>query len=509
MKNITTEVQKVIASSIIVALVLPLFVIPQKAEAQLVVSDPGSYAFQAPTLAHNLVTATQAIISGAHDSQDTLVTFVLKPLALAMGRAAIKSMTMSTVNWINGGFHGKPAFETNLKNSLRNLGDAIAQDYLTELATDGRLHSPFMDKIAQGVSNAYYLYTGREALAARLKYTLNQNAADDKAFLAGDFKQGGWNAWFSAFSEPANNPYGAQMIAAQVLTQNVSDAAVQRVQELGWGSGFISWRGDCQEAVKIDDDITTLGGATTDADGNLVVTTNTQHVSFNSAEKCVGNSVVTPGSFFENKLNITTDSPLRQLELAQSIDAIVGALAQQLISKVLSSTGLLGTSQPSSGGGASSLSRATYTTPEALSSINGFRTAIALTISQVTTWKKDVQTIETIATSAKASCVSNTQALATIVEPALTQAREDTVRANISLTKLAALQTQIQAASDSGSGEYSQVATGWQQLLAGTDLPTSDEMTQAATESRDSGPTPPTSLFTTLTKLATNCQTGT
>lgn len=484
------------------ALILPLFVIPQRASAQI-----GTVELPGPSLAHQIITGTQAIISGTHDTKATLTDFILKPLALAMGRAAIKSMTMSTVNWINGGFEGKPAFETNLKRSLRNLGDSVAQSYLTELATDGRLQSPFMHKIAQGVSNAYYLYTGKDALAARLRYTLDKNAADDRAFLAGDFKQGGWDAWFSTFSNPANNPYGAQMIAAQIMTDNISDAAVQRVQELGWGSGFISWRGDCQKAVKIDDTLTTLGGTSTDADGNITVQTNSQAVSLNSAEKCVGNSVVTPGSFFENKLNITTDSPLRQLELAQSIDAIVGALAQQLISKALGGAGLLGASQPASGGGSSSLERATFTTPEALSSLNGFRTAISMTTAQVNAWKKDVQTIETVARSAQSSCVNNASALSTTVNPVLAQTQEDIARANISLTTLAALQTQIEAATDSGSNEYAQVTAGWQRLMAGDDLPTTDEMNQTSIASRDSGPTPPKSTFTTLTELANNCQT--
>lgn len=518
-----SNLKSLLASVLIATVVLlPVAATPRTAHAILPVHDAIAYII-------NGITSGATTVSAGKDTKDLLTDYVLKPLALALGREAIKSITLSTVNWINGGFDGSPAFETDLKNSLRRLGDGVAQDFLTQLTNEAAIRSPFSDQLITNVGAAYALYSGREALASRLRYTLNESAADDRAFLAGDFSQGGWNAWFSAFQNPANNPFGAQMIASQELSNRISNAAVQRTQELGWGSGFLSWKGDCidknnttpRDAVAAAStpatNSTSLnqngnGGAT----GNYGIGTSggaaaranaaASATSLSDKEGCLEHEIQTPGSFAAHKLNISTDAPIDELLLAQSIDAIVGALAQQLISSVLGGGGLRNTSNPSAGGGASVLTKTNgpgSNAEDLLSQQEGLITAIQTSITQITTWRKDSQTIATAANAAKQACSGDANTLATVVEPARTKAETAVQTADAAVATLGGLLSKIQGQGASNS-TYIQVVKGYQQIIDGGAVPSTIEMGRVSADAKDSGTADPVTLFTKLTYLATH-----
>ncbi len=511
-------------ASVLIATVvlLPVAAVPRTAHAILPVHDAIAYII-------NGVTSGATTVSAGKDTKDLLTDYVLKPLALALGREAMKSITLSTVNWINGGFNGSPAFETDLKNSLRKLGDGVAQDFITQLTNEAAIRSPFSDQLITNVGAAYYLYSGRQGITEKLRYTLNQSAADDRAFLAGDFSQGGWNAWLSAFQNPANNPFGAQMIASQELARTVSTATNQRVAELGWGSGFLSWKGDCidknnttpRDAVSAASAPATNstplnqsgnGGAT----GNYGIGTSgsaaarasvaASATSLSDKEGCLEHEIQTPGSFAAHKLNISTDVPIDQLLLAQSIDAIVGALAQQLISSVLGGGGLRNVSNPSAGGGASTLTKTNgpnSNQEDLLSQQEGLVAAIQTSITQITAWKKDSQTIAAAANAARQVCSGDATILTTIVEPARTKYEAAAKTADTALATLSGLSSKIQGQGVSNS-TYIQVVKAYQQTIDGGAVPSTVEMSRVSADAKDSGTADPATLFTQLTYLATH-----
>ena len=472
-------IKKYVAVGVMVIVVVPSLFVPSRAHALFgvgdIVLDPA-----------NLV---QNTIGAVHDSKDILITFVLKPLALALGRAAIQSITTSTVNWINGGFDGSPAFATDLRSNLRRLSDGIARDFLTELADTAKINSPFVDSLVTNVGAAYYLYADRNALANQLQDTLGQSSRDAAAFRAGNFNEGGWGAFISQVTNDANNPIGARMLASQALAGRLSAAANQRTQELAWGSGFLSWKGDCIAQVN--------------ASGTGTTTTAT---SLSDAEGCLDRETITPGSFIENKLNIASDSPLRQLELAQSVDAVVGALAQQLISKALGgSGGLRGASSPNPGGGSSATTNTgTDDGTGLITAKDGFETVIQTSITQVTAWKADSQTILTVAESARTACVNNPTQLASPINPAITSSTAAISKATELLVSLANLLEALQNAStsndDLASSTYLQVVSAYQAL----DIPSAIDMSRVADDAKDSGTSPVPTLYKSLSTLATN-----
>lgn len=243
-----------------------------------------------------------------------LTATVLKRAAITAGKVAIQSMTRSIVNWINSGFNGSPAFERNLGVNLQRLADAAAADFVTRLATNSTVNSPWIDRIAGTVARGYLLYTSRDRLAARLEYTLSGYVRDAAAWNRGDFGQGGLNAWMSATFRCGNDPYCAEFAAQEELINLIDASLRQRVEELGWGRGFLSWRCDCEESAGTP--------------------------SLSNPDESGSCNICTPGSTIESAIGITATSPLRQLEVAESIDQIIGALASQMISQVFSGGGL-------------------------------------------------------------------------------------------------------------------------------------------------------------------------
>ncbi len=433
--------------------------------------------------------AASSAVSATSEVSQLTISNILNGIAWAVAKAAIQSMTKSIVVWINSGFNGSPAFEQNLNASLRKLGDTYAQSFLTQLAKDPAIHSPFMDDLVTNVGTAYYLYTGRDALKEQLRYTLNKSAADDKAFLKGDFSQGGWDSYFAAFSNPANNPYGAQMLASRALADRISTGVNQRVEELSWGSGFLSWRGDC---VK-------------DTDG-------TDAVALAEIDSCQSYSIQTPGSVTENMLVNVLGSPVRQLELADSINEIVGALAQQLVAQVIGGTGLRNVSEPSQGGGSSYLSRATDAsqyTSNTSSLSTGFISTLTTTLKQVQQYRTNWITLQTAANAAKTSCASNSQKLADPIQTTLDAATTAIGKADAAIAALNLLIARANTLTSSASADaatLSGITADYQNYTTSSEYPTAAEISNASIQVTESSASSNESLITTLNKLALpNC----
>ncbi|HEX2792769.1 MAG TPA: hypothetical protein VHO23_03585 [Candidatus Paceibacterota bacterium] len=291
---------------------------PRTTHAQLVVLDPT-----------NLIqtTASALAVVGINSKE-----FLLDPIAWAVSRIAIQTLVRSTVNWINSGFEGSPAFVTDLQRNLLRLGDIVASKFVDELAGQ-IITTPYAEEISAAVRVGYYLSTGNTPFYVRYPYTLSTYSDDPAAFLGGDFSQGGYNALFSTIVNPQNNPYGAYQLALNELNERLTTAQNTRKDELNWGDGFLSFR-DCQGGDNIE-------------------------VQLAGGNDCFATSIKTPGSVIAPRINEALGLGEKSLVTADEIDEIVGALFQQLVGRVLGSGGLLGVTQQSDGGGRSFLEQAT------------------------------------------------------------------------------------------------------------------------------------------------------
>lgn len=446
MSTYSKTFMRVTTAAFCIGLVLALNFTPiipgvaKPAEAQLIVLDPAVLAG---------VTAT-ATATGAQ----TTIMQVLNGIAWVAAKVAIQSMTKSMVNWINTGFNGSPAFVTDLNQNMRELSDAVADDFFSALQqnTGINVNSPFQDQVTQALRDEYYRSSGGGY--PNSGYNLNLYSDNPRAFLAGEFgANGGFNAWFATLSNDQNNPIGALRAQKSQLSASIENARANRLSELNWGRGYLSWRGKCE--------ITKAAGSPTE---------------LGQTDTCAKYAIETPGSLIETSLGITANSPLHQLELADSVNEIIGALTSQLVGQVLGGGGLAGLSKPSSGGSTPYINQATNASQYSSASLaQGFMQTISdmsvSTRSYIAGWQR----IQAVAQSCTAPAAVT----------ALADATANIARGTNALTLLNQLSTEASAASGSlsASTAISAASTRYQSLLSDGSLISAQEVASIQTQS--------------------------
>lgn len=441
----------------------------------------------------DLITEIETTFSAAKDfitsensiSQNTK-EFVLDPIAWSVAKMAIQSMTKSLVNWINSGFNGSPAFVTDLEGHLQNVGDAVAGPFIGQLGSNASLRSPFQSIVAHAVGSQYYLNSSKDGFFTSAAYTLNQVTPNDQAFLGGDFRQGGIPAWFSAWSNPANNPYGAKMLADEELARRVSNAQQTAVVELNWGRGFLSWCGSGSSAPPAN----SSGGT---GPVNITPQVNPATVCITSDGK--SGTVQTPGSVLADLTSKTLGLSGDQLVTADEFNEIIGALMSQLTDQVVGTAGLSGVSSVSSGGNGfidQAANPNQYSGTSAGTS-STFSQAIAAQTQSLQQYQADWKTIgdqAQLAVSAASGCSS----AASVVSQA--QA------ANTKATTGLALLQKIQADATAAGSDQTKLATATtelQQALASSAIPSASDTAYAHTQVQNL----PGTLFSKMSGIAT------
>ncbi len=275
-------------------------------------------------------------------------------------KTILRQFTQSIVTWIDNGFKGNPAFITNTGRFLQNTADVTIGDFLMNDPSLNFLCDPFKLQIKLALGLQYRPF--KDQIKCSFTSALgNVNDAMNK-FTNGDFiGGGGWDAWLQMTTVPQNNQMGAMMIAQNELDARLSGNKEIKLAEANWGGGFMSWT-DCENVHTVSDNVSgdnvslTSGARTTTNDATGQVTTSptaaTSYIYRNDQGEVVGSiqndqdcTIKTPGSVIANKINWSDTSNIRELELANDFNAIVNALANQVLLKgmgSLSASGLLG-----------------------------------------------------------------------------------------------------------------------------------------------------------------------
>lgn len=312
-----------------------------------------------------------------------IILQVLNGLAWALAKAAIRSITQSTVNWINSGFEGSPAYATDLSRNLRQTADGYIAGKVRELLTTTTVSSPYLQRVVGAVVQGYLLYTSRDLIAERIRYTLAERVRNEAEFLRGDFRQGGFEGWMSMTLTCGNDPFCAQLAVQESIAQGVADETNEQINDFLGGNGFFSWRCGCAEGEEPAGEGANLSDA-------------------NENSSC---RVCTPGSVIESQLEQQVGSSVTELQLADSINEIIGALAMALVNQVLGPNGLGGTSQASSGSGRSYLEQiASDPTSFSGDLANGFQQGLQSERSRIDEYKNGWENIRDAAQSAVAAC---------------------------------------------------------------------------------------------------------
>lgn len=316
-------VAAILTGSILVSSVA--FLAPQKAEADTANCAAVVAGAVASAIGISSASKTYAVPSSDSGTQATTVvgagssygTFfkdcVLTPLAIRLAKAMLQNITSSLIDWINNGFHGSPSFVQDFKGLLTDTVDQTVGDFLSKDLGAGFLCSSFSLQVKISIAKSYLPYSQRAAC------TLTQIENNVNGFIQGD-NTGSWDNWLQTTTQPQNNVFGATIYGQDALSQKIFSKLDIQNRQLDWGKGFRSWTVCTDPGSKPDD------------------------------PNCKNPETRTPGSVVESQLENNLGSGVRQLEVANDIDAIMGALTNQLMSQVISGAkGLLGAGKKSDG----------------------------------------------------------------------------------------------------------------------------------------------------------------
>ncbi len=231
-------------------------------------------------------------------------------------RVIIDNIVQSTVTWINNGFEGNPAFVTDPEQYFTDIADGVAGDFIAGSDLNF-LCSPFQAQIRIALQKSI-------TRPGRFQCTLTEVVGNIDNFV-NDFSEGGWDGWFAMTQNNQNNPYGAYIDAKLELDSRVARAVGLKKEQLDWGSGFLS-TSDCLEYEQIGGN----SGSEIDTGGS-------------QTGECIRRGPIkTPGVVIASQLENVLGTGIRQLELADDFDTLIGALVGQLLQKtVFSARGLL------------------------------------------------------------------------------------------------------------------------------------------------------------------------
>ncbi|MEI6843286.1 MAG: hypothetical protein WCK48_02155 [bacterium] len=363
---------------------LILFTFPIKSHALL---GAGDVSFDPPQeVEGGLTTITTGVDAGINTVNTGLSfaqyakSFVLDTLANAVAKQIIRKLTAQTVNWINSGFKGNPAYVTNPESFFLNVGDNVAAKFLSGNGTLSSLCSPFQAQIRLALVKNYLQETDTRGYSCTLG-KIEQNFDN----FTNNFDNGGWESWFQVTQNNQNNPYGAYLEAKNSLSAQIGTQNKKYSEQITQGRGFLSWE-TCDNSDEDSGGQTTTGSKRTVClkgvvgtgingveisypapdygpvgpsctQSDIQVYTGSKWVSQGSlstgnsrVDTSSNNSVLadcpngktqvnTPGSVIESQLENTFGSSIRQLELTQSINQVVSALMTQLVQQVVGGIG--------------------------------------------------------------------------------------------------------------------------------------------------------------------------
>src|SRR3989344_6420706 len=131
----------------IIALSL-LFISPQKTEAQWPVFD--------------IPTEVSTAIGATAETSNAVKEYGLDAVAYFFANRMVEKLAAQTVNWINSGFQGNPAYVTDPNQFFLDIGDEQASRFLSSTAFSNSLCSPFRAQVRLALVKNYLAETDNQ-----------------------------------------------------------------------------------------------------------------------------------------------------------------------------------------------------------------------------------------------------------------------------------------------------------------------------------------------------------
>jgi hypothetical protein len=166
---------------------------------------------------------------------------VLRQALIVLGHKLLDTMTQSTVNWINSGFHGSPLFVQNPSKFFGDIGKYEIKSIINMIGYDSM--QPFGQQYALNLI-ARYKAASQSDMQSSLNVILNDSSLATQ--YRNNFFAGGWNAFLVNTQYPQNNIIGYNIkmdetVLSKLAGNKSTTNTIQKAQSLlSQGNGFLS-----------------------------------------------------------------------------------------------------------------------------------------------------------------------------------------------------------------------------------------------------------------------------
>jgi hypothetical protein len=328
MFSLSQKMKKVIVLMVIFSLILSGVFFPNTKKVEATVPMFDYIANIVRTAAFYVQTAAKYIVSKTIGGTSPLLTGKAWVGRMLMKRI-LRQLTMSIVAWIDNGFEGNPSFVTNPGKFLTNAADIAIGDMLLSDPALSFLCEPFQLQVKLSLGLQYRPF--RE----EIKCTFSSVVGNMTNFANGDFiGGGGWDSWLQMTTVPQNNQMGAQILAQGELNARIAKGTKEAELESNWGGGFLSYK-KCTN-IQTGETSRSMNSPvkyTATVNGQTAATNNEAPVEQQYGPSNTECTIQTPGKEIETALGWAQSSQMRELEIANDLDAIFNALANMAIKK--------------------------------------------------------------------------------------------------------------------------------------------------------------------------------
>ncbi|MBI1957268.1 MAG: hypothetical protein HYS44_02320 [Candidatus Niyogibacteria bacterium] len=275
--------------------------------------SPEAFAVSAGSAAIALCTAKTFDLFKDCDVQK----HILEPVGQAILKAIVIEMTNDIVNWINSGFEGQPLFVQDFTTFGLNAADLASGYYLESLLgpdTLAALCSPFRFEV---IFNLFEFQMPRPSCTI-------SGIIENVEQMYQNFLTGGWASFIAISTQTNNNAFGSFLVRWDELHARALAKFTGEQSESQSSQGFLSFK----KCVEYNE------GRVDEGAGGFAVA-GEAHYAPDPKFGCARYENQTPGAAIANSLFSIQNAEQDQLHLADSLNAIISALLQQLILKPL------------------------------------------------------------------------------------------------------------------------------------------------------------------------------
>jgi hypothetical protein len=260
-----------------------------------------------------------------------------KKLALQL----VQQFTQATVDWINSGFNGNPAYVADFNKFVTGeggvadaaMGDFFANSDLNFLCAPFQIQVKLALQLGYGAGLKNQIGCTLSGITRNVSNAINNASIGVNVNVSNFTNNGGWDSWLNMTLQPQNNPVGAYLIAKNALDAQIETAKGSATLELAAGQGALSFKRCTDVYADASGNENGRSGEYTANSGNR------PHIPDGKYLKNTECTVKTPGSTITSMLGFKATSEGRVSEIqaatANGIDSIVGALLNALITSAI------------------------------------------------------------------------------------------------------------------------------------------------------------------------------